>query len=257
MTDLFGRLARRALGPTSAMRPITPPIFAPPTADPSGVAGPEAVTAQVESSATPSAAVMASGQSPPRGDLRPQPGDRLARPGVVGSQVPVERPSRRRQSLAPEPATARWDRAPSVSRWVGEAGERSVPPEVVPSSLVPPTPKPRRDPTAEAETPSNPTGGVLGAVAESAPSAALAPAPPTEGGDRSNISPRRRSPRRDGRAPQDRLGESSAPSPPIIRVTIGRVEVRTAAPPSRIQLPKRQPTLSLDDYSTDRREGRR
>jgi hypothetical protein len=94
-------------------------------------------------------------------------------------------------------------------------------------------------------------------VAESAPSAALAPTPPPDGGDRSNISPRPRSARRDGRAPQDRLGESSSVAPPIIRVTIGRVEVRTAAPPQLIQLPKRQPTLSLDEYLTDRREGRR
>jgi hypothetical protein len=258
MTDLFGRLARRALGSTAAMRPITPPIFAPPTSEPAAVADPEAVTPPVGPAATPSAAVAASEPSPARGDLRPQPGERLARPAVVGSPVPAGPPSRRRRSLAPEPATARWDRAPSVSRWVGEAEERPVPSGVAPSSLVPPTPKPRRDPTGEAETPSSPIGGVLGAVAESAPSAALAPTPPPDGGDRSNISPPRpRSARRDGRAPQDRLGESSSVAPPIIRVTIGRVEVRTAAPPQLIQLPKRQPTLSLDEYLTDRREGRR
>jgi len=259
MTDLFGRLARRALGPAAAVRPITPPVFGPPPGDPAGVAGPEAVTPAT----APSAAVEASGRPPARGDLSPVPGERLARPSAIaGSPAEAERPSRRRaRTVTPESAPVRHDRAPSASRSVSEAAERPAPLEVAPARVERPTPKPGRVQTGEPGRRRRPTGDALAAVAESAPTAALALAPRPPGGELSAISPRPRIARRDGRGRQDRGGESLTlppAAPPIIRVTIGRVEVRAAAPPAPpVRLPERQPTLSLDDYLVARREGRR
>ena len=55
--------------------------------------------------------------------------------------------------------------------------------------------------------------------------------------------------------------ERAADEPPVIRVTIGRVEVRAVSPPVRATPPPaprpRQPSLSLGDYLTQRGEGRR
>ena len=47
--------------------------------------------------------------------------------------------------------------------------------------------------------------------------------------------------------------------PPIVRVTIGRIEVRaeTPPPPARKSPPRSKPTLSLDAYLKERKEGRR
>jgi hypothetical protein len=49
----------------------------------------------------------------------------------------------------------------------------------------------------------------------------------------------------------------STPSEPIIRVNIGRVEVRAAAPPPALQQADKPARLSLDDYLRSRSKGRR
>jgi hypothetical protein len=56
------------------------------------------------------------------------------------------------------------------------------------------------------------------------------------------------------------LPPHEAPNPPIIRVTIGRVDVRAEFPaPSPARAPRRPatPTLSLQDYAKERSEGKR
>jgi hypothetical protein len=62
-------------------------------------------------------------------------------------------------------------------------------------------------------------------------------------------------------APGYPVRQLAADEPPVIRVTIGRVEVRAVNPPARPPAPPaprpRQPSLSLGDYLAQRGEGRR
>lgn len=64
-----------------------------------------------------------------------------------------------------------------------------------------------------------------------------------------------------GDSPGHPVRQAAADEPPVVRVTIGRVEVRAVSPPARPVAPPaprpRQPSLSLGDYLAQRGEGRR
>jgi hypothetical protein len=64
---------------------------------------------------------------------------------------------------------------------------------------------------------------------------------------------------RDGEPPQGGRSASAGEAAPTVRVTIGRVEVRTVEPPSRTppraDVQKRGPSLSLDEYLKKRNSG--
>ena len=61
--------------------------------------------------------------------------------------------------------------------------------------------------------------------------------------------------------PEPPARRASAAEPPVIRVRIGRVEVRAVPPPQRPAPPPRaaprRPALTLDDYLKQRSEERR
>jgi hypothetical protein len=252
MTDLFGRLAQRALASGLAVRPITPPVFGAPASPPTELADRGAARAPGQGGAVASGGRPASAKDLPPADPRGEPrfgGERLPARGVV------PRPQRRRS--APTEAEAREAAGPGEDTRGAAAAARR--PQVVEGrATVGSTVRPAAALAAEPAMDRAAVGRSLPAARESRASeldrgvvpasrdrADPAPRPRTPPGETASTRPRRQQP------------AQQPPAPPAIRVTIGRVEVRAAAPPAAATpRPPRPPRLSLDDYLEARRGGR-
>lgn len=226
MTHLFHRLADRTMRQSRTVRPVTPPLFAP-------------VKTEVES-ALPTQTHAP--QSPvPRRAQRPD------TPPHVG-----ETPAARRVAApAPEPDTPT---TPVQTRIVTSPQTTSEPASSV-------------QPTAERSAPvepmlayaqkSQPDVQIIRAQTDDThePPTPIVVTPPREPLRPAPDPPVKRVAPVNARPRAQRAERSPAPT---IEVTIGRIEVRSQAPPPpRRPRPLRQPTLSLEAYAAERKAGRR
>lgn len=160
---------------------------------------------------------------PERGNTRPSLQPRLVHPETPQQPPPASADLEAAQNLEP------WPPRSEVAR---EAAPRAPEPIAPVASRMYPGPSDGSDAPVRPEMPAR-----QASVPAIRPAAVATP-PPREAGVRSR---------------------SDAPEPPMIRVTIGRVEVRAVSPPSR-PAPKpvelRRPLLSLDDYLERRNAGR-
>jgi hypothetical protein len=246
MSDFLGNLVTRSLAPAAQISPRLPSLFEPPQA--SGIQAGVAPWQEGESSegeqdgARPAAAPPAA----PRLRGRPQSAVSVPRDGSLPDDVTAPPPYRGRQippaaplsvetvaaELAPEPSSLPGP-VQSLSEPRADRGGAAEPAKPVPvepampgrETLPPETPPPAAQalPTRE------------GATIVARPRTRLAqPAEPVPA---------------EGKQPV-----SGPESPPTIRVTIGRVEVRAVMPPAPEPAPppRHAPRLSLDDYLKQR-----
>jgi len=207
----------------------------------------------------------------PTASQRPTPETRSAPPSLAESSPaePVEaRPSQRRvgseapETFAPIPRLVRSEDSP--------AGERST--RSFPTPLEPPVKEedgPIPPPEPSPETPKQVSESQRASRASRPERRQVPEAPPSTTSPQSPLVPRvlrpniaaRREPARSRPDEQGVALPELPSSPPIVRVTIGRVEVRAillpTSPPPRIPPARRGPALSLDDYLKQRNEGQR
>ena len=234
MSDYLARVAARALGQADVALPRLPSLFEPLAAD---VALPDGAARQ---SASPSSVASPAPQREDRADAVPIHEPPVLEPAAERSRMPAagdldapNRPTQRpRESSQPAAMPARPSAAPPRGTPIVTmaAGHGNQPQAAV------------------ARTMARPAGAL--SLAPAATGAAPAPIV---------VTPQVAAVPEITRPEVAR--EPIAPSPPIVRVTIGRVEVRArmpAAPPAPAPAPRRrEPTLSLTDYLKQRDEGRR
>ena len=254
MSDFLGNLVARSLEPSAQIGPQLPSPFEPPQA--SGIETGTAPWMEFESSegdqagagsvpalaAAPAAAPVAL----PRSDARPQPavpapGDRSlpdeesGPPPYRGRQIPPEALISVKSVAADavlEPSSLPGSVQPLVELRAGETAALG------PAKPVPVEPAMPGRETLPPETPP-PTAQAL----------------PTREGATMVARPRTRLAQPAGPVPAEGEQPASGPeSPPTIRVTIGRVEVRAVMPPAPEPAPptRHAPQLSLDDYLKQR-----
>lgn len=179
-------------------------------------------------------------------------------PPAPTRQVRLPLGSSRAEPLVPPETPALQLPQPPMRSAVSESVELTGP---TPAVVRRPADSPRDGPpaadTSVRRSPPEPPGPIMQRPYEAADP--LAPSP--------EIRPRQRGPEVPGPstelATSDRQAVRTAePVPPVIQVTIGRVEVRAVTPPRPAPPPipvarPRAPTLSLDDYLKQRGEGRR
>jgi hypothetical protein len=274
MSDFFTRLAARTLEVAPTVRPRIAPLFAQGPAMPSqdqhgsgdesaltpfdGAAGAHrgglaSVLSHPEadlSSSAPMDALYAAATAPPH-DVAAT-GPRPLQHGDVASPPPLASVARAADAAAifrrPTPPTDPLsDRPPGGDVGIGPARHRrGVDAKPMPS--------------VEAQRRHVGEGSEAEEEAAAPPKAHLGRPVPMAVGHRPQLTP---SPASSAPAPVDRHEEPQTPTPdaPIIRVTIGRIEVRAIMPPA--PAPPRQPPsrpaprLSLEEYLHQRREGRR
>ena len=229
MADFLSRLAERVLGTGETVQPRLAPLFAN-GADLSdeGRVDEEAprVLPRKEAPATPR--VMPAAAPNPAAAAESVPAESKERPAPREDNTSIERRSVAREELASllpprDIRPARRIEPPPAGTSTVDAVRQTQP-------LLPPE---RR-------------AALIRSSASPAPVVAGLPPRP---------SPGERAPTVGGRA-EARATEAA----PTVRVTIGRVEVRAvfpAAPPSRVALPPPGPTLTLEEYLEQRREGER
>ncbi len=221
MTHFLGRLVERARGTAPRVEPIIAPRFAP----------------------TPVAEIATEHETSPSGRGAPQ--KTKATNGIREAVVRQEEPV----TEAPRPRAA-----------IREPEEREETVEAAPQTLLVPLPRPDNDEVAPRPNWTRESESLRRDVLPHVQSAA---APPLV--RRANHQPRSTMAR-----PSDRSGvsassvtfpnESAANEPPIVRVTIGRIEVHAApapAAPARKPPARSQPKLTLDAYLKARKEGAR
>ena len=232
MTDYFTRLAERSLGITEGIQPLIAPRFAP--LDDQTLTAHEPTTSALES--TPPIAPRPRGDASPL-DTTPVSRKRpTAEPAHVGPQTrePIAR-------VETTPAFA--ETAPVASLLLPDGPRRpldeSIPaPHSLPSSAeLPPVPIPAAPAAPElAKTP--PVSSAIHSLAES-----VTDRPATPVADRGE---------------EHAIPEREPPSP-IVRVTIGRIEVRAVSPvPPPTRTPPAKPPgprLTLESYLRARSEG--
>jgi hypothetical protein len=234
MSNFLSRLADRVLGAEPAIRPRLPALFEP-VSSPVAPADEQVVSeTPVRRTAAPDRPAITGSRLPviSRADIAP---DREM-PDVQGED-PLQEPVEVLHEIEPQPRPGRSRPGPVK---VLHQIEPQAAPSLAPRILTPAT---------TAAPPPQVTGHVL-------PRAATAAPPPQV--------------TRPVLAEAKVIRNSTAPpapaieekSPPVINVTIGRIEVRAIhrldpprmPPPSP---PSPQPRLSLDDYLAQRRQGRR
>jgi hypothetical protein len=258
--DVFARLAARALGAVPLARPAIAPLYAPQAALPGAVAADDAILAlSVEDSGTEPSLVQPRRREPPFDVREPIAMPAAERPRDAANdqrrfeQAAAQRPAS--PSLAPAPGPL--DRVAAVSAEPGQCvAEQPIPspgPALATSEdraiAYPPSPQPVRskpEPEPERRRPLRESTGLLnsGRLPSVAPVVHLPrprPLPIT-------------APRREASEPVS--------LPPLIRVSIGRVDVRAVQAPAtstatRTPATSCAPALSLDDYLRERNEGRR
>jgi hypothetical protein len=252
MADFFSRLAERALGVAAVARPALASIFAP---------GPQVATSPAETAPQPPETVEPGEPSAPltaAPEIR-EPIPEARRPDHAVNQPP--------ETTRPEPAKPRIVIArsePAVTpdllprqRFAFEGRPDEQPPEA-------PAPQSRRlparvPPFREAEAPVVGTEARAAATPASREPLEFTPMPPirphvtipaiTRPEERAPLYGRRSPP------PEDRGGAT-----PIVRVSIGRIDVRAmlpAAPPPPAQGTASSETLSLSEYLKQRDRGAR
>jgi len=260
MSDFLGNLVARSLAPAAQISPRLPSFFEPP--QPPGIE--TGATPWLESEGSDGdrdgvgsvpAPAAAPATAVPRSEARPQtaaqepggrspPGDATGAPPYRGRQIPPGAP------LSVE--TVVGDLAPEPSSLPGP-----VQPLVEPRAGEPAAPGPARYTPVEPAMP-----GWETLPPETPPPAAQAL--PTREGATIVARPRTRLAQPAGPVPAEGERPASRPeSPPTIRVTIGRVEVRAVMPPApepaptlgESAPPRHAPRLSLDDYLKQRSGG--
>jgi hypothetical protein len=228
MTHFLGRLVERARGTAPLVEPIIAPRFA---------SAPLAEIATEHEAAPP---------------VRESAGETKVANGIGGTVVrqkePVRERSRRREE---RPAAIETQRREKMV-------EETV--EAAPLTLLVSVQRPN---DGEIAPPSAWTRGSESLRRNVLPSSPSAAAPPTV--RRASHQPRstiaRSSDRRVVSANSLPFpNESDVSEPPIVRVTIGRIEVHAASPPSappRKPAPRSEPKLTLDAYLKARKEGAR
>ena len=227
MTHFLGRLVERARGTAPLVEPIIAPRFA---------SAPLAEIATEHEAAPP---------------VRESAGTKAANgigEAVVRQEEPVTEKSRRREE---RPATIETQRRKEM---VAETVEDA------PLTLLVPVQRPNDGEIAPSSAWTRGSESLRRNVLPSSPSAA---APLTV--RRTNHQPRSTIARSSDRRVVSANAlpfpnESDASEPPIVRVTIGRIEVHAASPPSappRKPAPRSEPKLTLDAYLKARKEGAR
>jgi hypothetical protein len=237
MTHMFHRLADRVLRQSRTLRPVTPPVFAAVSAESDST--PSALPRPLQSSDTT--------LSRHRKTRQPQAADNPTRARATPAAPTVT--TAKRYNIVSPPTSERLNASPDVA---ATDEPTSTAPPIIPSpvpaepALTPaPMSEPQRPaPPAATQTPANTTVTADKVEPAHAPSHPK-PAPPvTRLAPAVNLTPR------------TQRVERTPPPAPTIEVTIGRIEVRTQAPPPRPR-PRRQPTLSLEAYAAERKAGRR
>ena len=178
------------------------------------------------------------------------------------------RPSQRRigpqapETFVPIPRLVRSEDSPAGERSTGSFPTALEPPvEEDDGPSLPPEPSPETSKeVSESQRASRPSRPERRQVPEAPPSTTSPQRPLVPRVLRPNIAARREPARPMPEEQEGALPELPS-SPPTVRVTIGRVEVRAilppTSPPPRIPPARRGPALSLDDYLKQRNEGQR
>lgn len=222
MSDFLGRMAGRALGTLPLSQPLIPSTFAPDAGALQPVV--DEIAARPETSPAPPIRI-----TPP-----PNPA-RLPEPPESAAQIPMPE-----QAIPAQPVVAgRREMSPTVP-----FHEQTR--EDAPASLASGPPAPLRQP---------PESPQVRLTAPPEPHETLPlPQQPSRAATAAASSPHLEPPRQVAVAPAES-------APPVIRVTIGRIDVRAEFPPAAAprSAPARRPApaLSLDDYLKQRIEGKR
>jgi hypothetical protein len=264
MSDFLSRLAERALGVAALVRPRIEPIFAPKPRE-ENFLEPEPSLPALASSASP--------EAPCSPVLAPQ---KAESPVSVEAVAEQRRPVRKKGFDAGEPllaaseeeAPARIERHTPPLWRTNSTGLESFPaPRMEPDRASAPVVEPRQTRRASEEalaapvfvSPSQSMAAPVQLMRPQAPARATLPAP-GEARSPAAVTATAATPavfrrRTDSHATAPTRGE-----PEVVRVTIGRIDVRAELPPPTARLAPRRaepPGLSLDEYLKQRAEGRR
>lgn len=281
MSDYLTRLARKALGREPVLQPRLPGLFEPSTVG--GLMGETASRSEGLSEAEPPARTA---PDQPPSPLRPRGVVPRATPASPPQPAPIQPPSGEQRPREASPVPARGNRAaPAVEETatlpevvgpltrpqrreggVSPPGPQSGPAAEAarPAALKAPPPEPlapQPQPSDAVEPAATPVDRLPGhetaRIDRSGPTrlrVAAPPAPVTAAPPLAEPAPAPT--RSESRAARI---QTSSPTAPTIRVSIGRVEVRLLAPPappSPSPLSQRKPAISLDDYLRGRHGGR-
>jgi len=268
MSGFLDALVLRARGEATVVRPLARSLYGEP-GEPPGAVWEEVEAAQpAPPPAPPPAGETSTAPRPPSTTTPPSPPPLARPPGEHRSAVVSTLPA-----PSPEPAD------PAAHRIVELAREVEATPATPATPTTPPVPGPPRL-TARPATSERPAERVVEPVVERPPATtAQAPAPGNDPAGQVPAAPRpaTRPPgpvpaparRRRATAPAEPLGRLPAVADPtgeaagqVVRVSIGKVEVRAPAPPATPPPPApppplARPSLSLDDYLRQRDEGSR
>ncbi len=233
MPDFLSRLVERSAGTAPVARPVVAPLFAP---------GP-AMAADAAPEGSEPIGVLAESPAPVTMPTRRAPTSIPREAAAMGSGalLPVGAPAR---PASPTPEAT----APGALRPAAAA-----PPEARPPAVLDEDRRPRVEGLPVAAPPPPPSGGSRAAVPPRPPAPqdrqrgeALIPAVTTP-----LLRPRQENPPRWGEPLRPR-GPGGEPPAPIVRISIGRIEVRAVAPPGPAAprpTPARKNTgLSLEEY---------
>lgn len=266
MANFLSRLAARATGVANVARPIVPALFSPesgleesrPPAEPaaeklakatesrfSSFAGPEPTLPKPEDAST--------GVAPEsRAEEHPLYKERRVHHESLQSDEP--RPLRREEAISSPAANPVPPVHPAEDKkYVPGQVLPALPPEVLPA-LAPAEVFPVLAQAQNQLSRSEPVNVTAPIVAETQPARREQPSAVFSSGPTVPANRRTLSPRSDHRA-------IPTQQPPVVRVTIGRIDVRAqfSSPAQQVSATRhqRQPALSLEEYIKQRREGKR
>ena len=265
MTNLFTRLADRSRNPGSMLRPVTPPLFGARSGIGSGV-GSGAATVEPEAEPPESRRSLFESAVYPGAATDPALWSGVASPEEPATSRSTALSKTHATSLTTSLARSRTATTPAINTTANTREQSST----ASAEATYPTPAPDES-VAQSPGLLEPIPAYAAAQAamhqkasSARPQTECAASVPKQAETSLRPSPepsRARLAMETNATAQVARDKSSRSQAPTIEVTIGRIEIRTQAPPpprpSHPRGPARQPSLSLEAYAAEREAGRR